>query len=40
MDDTYTRYDEIEAEADRLERIVLGEVLDDDWHDIDTAADA
>lgn len=33
-------YDEAEAELDRIERIVLGEVDDDDWHDVDAAADA
>jgi hypothetical protein len=36
-----TLYDEIGAEADRLERIVLGELPDDDdWHDVDLEADA
>ncbi|BDA85500.1 hypothetical protein Sa4125_30420 [Aureimonas sp. SA4125] len=34
-----TLYDEIEAELDRLERIVLGELPDDDWRDTDLEAD-
>lgn len=34
-----TLYDEIEAEQDRLERLVLGELPDDDWRDVDLEAD-
>ncbi len=40
MTNCETRYDEIEAELDRIERIVLGELPDDnDWHDVDLEAD-
>ena len=40
-----TLYDDLEAELDRLERLVLGELPDednwheDDWHDVDFEAD-
>lgn len=39
-DDAYPMWDPVEAEADRIERAVLGDLGDDDWHDIDAAADA
>ena len=39
-DEAYPLWDPIEAEADHLERVILGEVADDDWHDVDAAADA
>lgn len=40
MDDDDIHWDPIEAELDHLERVALGELPDDDWHDIDAAADA
>lgn len=39
-DDDHPLYDPVEAELDRLERTVLGELPDDDWHDVDALADA
>lgn len=37
MEDSYSLWDAIEAEADRLERLVAGELPDDDWYDFEDA---
>lgn len=40
-DEAHPLYDPVEAELDHLERVVLGELPeDDDWHDVDALADA